>query len=100
MKRLVDLVHLSQVSDVLVPIGEDPAFAPDLIRSQLLGALSHEVIQPVTAIALNAEAALRWLKKEPANLGEARQAIVGIIKDSHRAGDIVRGLRNLTRTVS
>src|SRR6202140_1193277 len=42
---------------------------------QLTASIVHEVKQPITATATNAEAALRWLDRQPPNLEEARQVL-------------------------
>jgi signal transduction histidine kinase len=57
----------------------------------------HEVNQPLTAILTNAESALRWLTREPANLDEVRRAIERIIANSRRACDVVRSVRDSAR---
>lgn len=84
MKVLFDQSHISHNSLVLPPTEERRALES--------GEISQGLIQPLTAIALNAEAALRWLNNESVNLCEARQAIARIIKDSQRTGEMIRGL--------
>ncbi len=64
---------------------------------QLTASIVHEVKQPITATATNAEAALRWLDRQPPNLDEARQTLADIVKDSHRAGDVIDRMRDLIK---
>ncbi|MFL9937084.1 GAF domain-containing protein [Paraburkholderia sp. RL18-103-BIB-C] len=64
---------------------------------QLTASIAHEVQQPIAATATYASAALRWLDANPANLGEVRQALDGILNESMRAGGIVSGIRDLVR---
>jgi C4-dicarboxylate-specific signal transduction histidine kinase len=64
---------------------------------QLTASIVHEVKQPITATATNAEAALRWLDRQPPNLEEARQMLADIVKDSHRAGDVMDRMRDLLK---
>jgi len=64
---------------------------------QLTASIVHEVKQPITATATNAEAALRWLDRQPPNLEEARQMLADIVKDSHRAGDVIDRMRDLLK---
>jgi hypothetical protein len=52
-----------------------------------------EVTESVAAALLNAEAALRWLVKHPANIDEVRQAIERVIDDSRRAAHVLKGER-------
>jgi C4-dicarboxylate-specific signal transduction histidine kinase len=64
---------------------------------QLTASIVHEVKQPITATATGAEAALRWLDRQPPNLEEARQMVADIVKDSHRAGDVIDRMRDLIK---
>ncbi|NUY29113.1 AAA family ATPase [Paraburkholderia sp. JPY303] len=64
---------------------------------QLAASIAHELSQPVTATVANAEAALRWLAREPADLGEARRALDRIVRDTNRAGDVLGRIRQLVR---
>ncbi|EWY39562.1 histidine kinase [Skermanella stibiiresistens SB22] len=60
---------------------------------ELAASIAHEVNQPLTAIVTNAGACLRYLD-------EAKQAMERIVRDGHRAGDVVRSIRGLTRKSS
>jgi PAS domain S-box-containing protein len=64
---------------------------------QLTGSIAHEVNQPLMAIVTNAETCLAWLADGKSNLGEARQAAERIIRNGHRAGDIIRTILALAR---
>jgi PAS domain S-box-containing protein len=64
---------------------------------QLAASIAHEVNQPVAAVVANAHAALRWLGAQPPDLEEGRQALVDIIKDGHRAGDVIGRIRALVK---
>jgi len=64
---------------------------------QLTGSIAHEVNQPLTAMVTNAQAALRWLKHQPPDLEEVRQAIAQIAMDATRAGEIVGRIRDLIK---
>jgi PAS domain S-box-containing protein len=64
---------------------------------QLTASIAHEVNQPIAATATNAEAALRFLACGPPQLEEVRQALADIIKDSHRAGDVIGRIRELIK---
>jgi C4-dicarboxylate-specific signal transduction histidine kinase len=57
----------------------------------------HEVNQPLAAVLTDAEAALRWLGRDPADLAEARQAIERVIGNCHRIADAVRDVRRLVQ---
>ena len=75
-----ELAHLGRVSTL----------------GQLTASIAHEVNQPLAAIVSNAEACLRWLDRGTPNLDEARGAVEGIIKDAHRAGEVIQRVRALS----
>ena len=60
---------------------------------ELAASIAHELNQPLMAIVSNAEACLRYL--EEARLGEAREAAEHLVRNGHRAGDILRSIRHL-----
>lgn len=64
---------------------------------QLTSSIAHEINQPLMSIVANAGASLRWLKRDPAQLENARRSIEDILREGSRAGDIIRGLQALTR---
>jgi C4-dicarboxylate-specific signal transduction histidine kinase len=64
---------------------------------QLTASIAHEVNQPIAAVVTNAEAALRWMSNQPANLGEVRSALEAIAKDGKRAGEVIGRIRTLIR---
>jgi PAS domain S-box-containing protein len=64
---------------------------------QLSASTAHEVKQPIAATVANAQAALRWLGRQPPHLEEARQSLALIVQDGKRAGDIVDGIRALIK---
>lgn len=65
------------------------------IVGELGTSIAHEVSQPITAIAANGNAALRWLSAIPADQDEARRAIERIVMDAGRAGDVIGRVRRL-----
>jgi len=64
---------------------------------QLAASIAHEINQPLTAIVTNANACLLWLEADRLDLHEARGAATRIERNGHRAGDIVKSIRALTR---
>ena len=62
---------------------------------ELAASIAHEVYQPLTAIAANAEAGLLFLDRENPDLGEVRDALQQIIMDSNRADEVIRHVRTL-----
>jgi PAS domain S-box-containing protein len=64
---------------------------------ELTASIAHEVNQPLAAVALNANACLRWLAGESPNLIESRQAIQRIVKEANRASEVIGRIRTLAR---
>jgi PAS domain S-box-containing protein len=67
---------------------------------ELTVSIAHEVSQPLMAIVTNAAACVRWLADEGLDLREARLAAERIVRDGHRAGDVIASIRALTRKSS
>jgi signal transduction histidine kinase len=59
------------------------------------GAIAHEVRQPLTAIATRGRAGLNWLKRVPPDLGRASECFNSMVEASHRADEVVAGVRGL-----
>jgi len=55
--------------------------------------IAHEINQPLAAIVANGNAGLRWLDRQGPNLKEARSAFERVVKDGHRAAQIVTSIR-------
>src|SRR5258708_5549316 len=64
---------------------------------ELAASLAHELNQPLTAILSNAQAAQRFLAADPTNVGELRAILQDIVEDDHRAGEVIRRVRELVR---
>jgi len=64
---------------------------------ELAVSIAHEVNQPLMAIVTNAGTCLRWLDETQFDPTRARQAAERVIRDGHRAGEIVAGIRALAR---
>jgi signal transduction histidine kinase len=61
-----------------------------LSMGELMGALTHHVNQPLGAVVTNAYAGLKWLKAAIPELNEVRSALENIVRDAHRAGEVIR----------
>jgi signal transduction histidine kinase len=66
---------------------------------QLTASIAHEVKQPIAAMIGNAETALLWLTRQPPDLEESRRLLARIIKDGHRASNVVDRIRDLIKRV-
>jgi PAS domain S-box-containing protein len=66
---------------------------------QLTASITHEVNQPITAAVTYALAARRFLRAEPPNVREVDDALSLIVKEGHRAGEVVERVRALIKKV-
>jgi C4-dicarboxylate-specific signal transduction histidine kinase len=64
---------------------------------ELAASIAHEINQPLAAIVSSASAGLRWLDRGTPDLGEARDALLHIVSDGKRAGDVIHTLRALVK---
>ncbi len=80
-KAQAELAHVTRVTTV----------------NALASSIAHEVSQPLGAVVANADAALRWLAREPPELDEARETLRCIAQDGHRAGEVIGRVRALLR---
>ncbi|MDQ7823677.1 MAG: ATP-binding protein [Candidatus Eremiobacteraeota bacterium] len=63
----------------------------------LTASIAHEVNQPLAAILINAEAALRLLARETPDLPEVRDALRDIVDDDRRAVEVILRLRGMLK---
>jgi hypothetical protein len=66
---------------------------------QLAASIAHEVNQPIGAARNNANAALRFLERDPPELAEVSEALKCVVTDTYRAGDIIGRIRDQVRKV-
>jgi PAS domain S-box-containing protein len=64
---------------------------------ELAVSIAHEVNQPLMAIVTNAGTCLRWLQPGHTDIEQARLAAERIVKDGHRAGDIIASIRAMAQ---
>jgi signal transduction histidine kinase len=60
---------------------------------QLSASIAHEIRQPLAAIASSGSAGLNWLNKRVPDLEEVRIALQTVVRQSHRADDVIKGVR-------
>jgi len=61
----------------------------------ITSAIVHEVRQPLAAIATNGDAGILWLTKTPPDFDEVRAAMTRIVRDCHRASQVLESIRAL-----
>ena len=64
---------------------------------ELTSSIAHEVNQPLAAIVTNGNACLRWLSNNPPNVEEGKKTVMRIVKDGHRASEVVGRIRAFFR---
>jgi predicted ATPase/signal transduction histidine kinase/GAF domain-containing protein len=80
-KAQADLAHVTR----LTTMGE------------LAASIAHEVNQPLMAIVNNAESCLIRFATGNPDLDKIQQAVERIVKNGHRAGDILKSIRSMVR---
>lgn len=80
-KRREEIAHMGRVATM----------------GELSASLAHELNQPLAAIMSNAQAALRFLSTDKADLDEIREILGDIVADDRRAGKVITHLRSLFR---
>lgn len=61
---------------------------------ELAASIAHEVNQPLSAIATNSQAALRWMSRDTPDLKEVAAALNRVYRDANLAGDVIARIRN------
>ena len=72
-----DLAHMNRLS----------------IMGELTASLAHEILHPIATARNNARSALRLLDMNPMDLGEVREALECVVRDTDRGRDIVSRTR-------
>jgi len=63
------------------------------VMGELAASLSHEIAQPIASARNNARAAQNFLKMQPPDLGEVREALSCVVADADRSGEIIDRIR-------
>jgi PAS domain S-box-containing protein len=63
------------------------------MMGELAASLSHEIAQPIASARNNARAAQNFLKLQPPDMGEVREALACVVGDADRAGEIIDRIR-------
>ena len=93
---LMDVTDTKQAQEALQQAQAELAHVTRVTTlGELTASIAHEVNQPLAAVVTNAESSLRWLGRNPPELGEARAAVERIIKDAHRASEVIKRIREL-----
>ncbi|MHC2088810.1 PAS domain-containing sensor histidine kinase [Methylobacterium sp. CM6244] len=90
----LDITERKQAQEALLALQSELAHTARVTTlGELTASIAHEVNQPLAAIVTNGEAALRWLKRSPPDLGEVSAAVTRVVASGTRAGEIVSRIR-------
>ena len=67
------------------------------VMGQLTASIAHEINQPIGASITYANAALSWLRTQPPDWEEIRQALGFIVESGVRAGEVIDRIRALVK---
>ena len=89
-----DITEKVQAQDALRISQEELARATQASRIGAMAAsIVHEINQPLTAIASNADAGLRWIDRTPPDLDRIRKSFNQIVHARQRTADVIQGIR-------
>ena len=69
--------------------------AREIAMDAMVASIAHEIKQPLTAVAAQANAGLQWLSRPQPELGEARACFERIAMDIHRASDVIGEIQQI-----
>src|SRR6266481_8203184 len=80
-KAQAELAHVARVSTL----------------GELAASIAHEISQPLAAAVADANACLNWLAADPPDIDSVREALAGVVTDSHRAAEVIGRIRALCK---
>jgi PAS domain S-box-containing protein len=67
------------------------------VMGELAASIAHELNQPLAGIISNASAGQRFIDRGNVDLHELRELLADVIADGRRAGEVIRGIRNMVK---
>ncbi|MEM7563046.1 MAG: PAS domain S-box protein [Pseudomonadota bacterium] len=64
---------------------------------EMAAGIAHEINQPLTAISMYAQSSLRFLDKDPPQLGRLEEGLQKLSQQAHRAGAVIERMQEMTR---
>jgi two-component system sensor kinase FixL len=81
LQRREEIGHLSRVA----------------VMGELTASMAHELNQPLSGIISNASAGQRFIDRGNVDPRELRELLTDIVADGRRAGEVIRGIRNMMK---
>lgn len=69
--------------------------AQRMTMGEFAATVAHELNQPLMAIVTSAETSLLRLQKDPPEIDAARRAAERVVRNGHRASDVIKSIRSL-----
>ncbi|MBX4959766.1 AAA family ATPase [Rhizobium lentis] len=63
----------------------------------LAASIAHELNQPLSGVVVSAETAMLWLAEKSPSISKAQEALVRVVRDGRRAGEVFERIRALIK---
>ena len=91
---VMDITERVRGREMLQRVQADFAHAARMsMLGELTASIAHEVNQPLAAIAINGEVALRLLNRSEPDLADVRELAKSVVADARRAADVIARVR-------
>ena len=98
---VLDLTERKRAEEALHKVQMELAHANRVsVMGQLTASIAHEIRQPLSAVKTSGNTALRWLKRNPPEIDEAKQSIEKVINDVSRANDVISRIHGFVKKVA
>jgi PAS domain S-box-containing protein len=93
---VMDITERVRGREMLQRVQADFAHAARMsMLGELTASIAHEVNQPLAAIAINGEVALRLLNRSEPDLADVRELAKSVVADARRAADVIARVRTM-----
>lgn len=91
-----DITKLKQAEEQLYTLRSELArVSSQTTINAMTASIAHEIGQPLTSIAANANAGLRWLDAAEPKLAEVRTALSRVVRDIRRIDEVITSIRTM-----
>jgi PAS domain S-box-containing protein len=91
---VMDITERVRAREMLQRVQADFAHTARMsMLGELTASIAHEVNQPLAAIAINGEVALRLLNRSEPDLADVRELAKSVVADTRRAADVIARVR-------